>query len=106
TVGGLEANMPAEKAGLKENDRILAMDGIPLASIEVMIEQLQKTKDKPVDLTILRDGKQIHLQVTPVLAPTETPGEKHYQLGFLWKPLTKVSALPISQAFSRSWEEN
>ncbi len=106
TVGGLEANMPAEKAGLKENDRILAMDGIPLASIEVMIEQLQKTKNKPVDLTILRDGKQIHLQVTPVLAPTETPGEKHYQLGFLWKPLTNVSALPISQAFSRSWEEN
>lgn len=106
TVGGLIANMPAEKAGLRENDRILAMDGMPLASIEVMIEQLQKTKDKPVDLTVLRDGKQLHIQVTPVLAPTDTPGEKHYQLGFLWKPLTNVSALPISQAFSRSWEEN
>lgn len=106
TVGGLEANMPAEKAGLKENDRILEMDGKPLPSIETMIEQLQETKNKPVDLTVLRDGKQIHLQITPVLAATEMPGENHYQLGFLWKPLTKVSTLPLPQAFSRSWDEN
>lgn len=106
TVGGLEANMPAEKAGLKENDRILEMDGKPLPSIETMIEQLQETKNKPVDLTILRDGKQIHLQITPVLAATEMPGENHYQLGFLWKPLTKVATLPLPQAFARSWDEN
>src|ERR1700678_203421 len=51
-IGQLDPTKPAAKAGLKEDDRIVALDGKPLVSIEAMIESLQQTKDKPVDLTV------------------------------------------------------
>ncbi len=106
TVGSLETDMPAAKAGIKENDRITAMDGTPLPSIDVMIEKLQQTKTKPVELTVLREGKQLKFTVTPVLASTESAGENRYRLGFLNKPEMKVGSLPFVQAFDRSWDEN
>ncbi|HWY19926.1 MAG TPA: RIP metalloprotease RseP, partial [Candidatus Acidoferrum sp.] len=50
-IGQVEPNKPAANAGLKEDDRIVALDGKPLVSIEAMIERLQQTKDNPVDLS-------------------------------------------------------
>ena len=97
-VGQLEAGTPAAKAGLKENDRIVAMDGQPLVSIEAMIERLQQTKDKPVDLTVQRGGETQNFHLTPVLAKTEDPKEQRYRLGFLNKSETKVTTLPFTQA--------
>ena len=43
-VGQLDPGLPAAKAGVKENDRIVAMNGKPVPSIESMIESLQETK--------------------------------------------------------------
>src|ERR1700722_17168086 len=70
-VGKLEPNKPAAKAGLKEGDRIVALDGKPLVSIEAMIESLQQTKDAPVDLTVIRGDQTIPFHLTPGVAKTE-----------------------------------
>src|SRR5580704_15384820 len=70
-VGQLEANTPAANAGLKEDDRIVAMDGQPLVSIEAMIERLQQTKEQPVDLTVLRGNQTQNFHLSPVLSKTE-----------------------------------
>src|SRR3989441_10129414 len=43
-VGNLEPKMPAAKAGIKEGDKVVAMDGKPLPSIDTMIERLQESK--------------------------------------------------------------
>ena len=40
-----------------------------------MIESLQETKDKPVDLTVLRGGQTLHFRMPPVLSKTEDPKE-------------------------------
>jgi regulator of sigma E protease len=104
-VGDMEPDMPAAKAGIKEGDKVLAMDGQPVPSIDAMIESLQETKDKPIDLTVLRDGQQLNIRVTPVLARTET-NEKRYRIGFLNTPEMKVGSLPFVQAFERSLDEN
>jgi len=105
-VGDMEPDMPAAKAGIKEGDKVLAMDGKPLPSIDAMIESLQETKDKPIELTILRDGQQLNFRVQPVLAKTENGDEKRYRIGFLNTPEMKVGSLPFVQAFDRSLEEN
>ena len=105
-VGDLDANMPAAKAGIQEGDKIVAMNGTTLASIDQMIEMLQETKDKPVTLNVLRDGKQMQFTVQPVLAPTEDPNEKRYRLGFANAPETKVRTMPFAAAFQHSLEEN
>ncbi len=105
-VGRVESGTPAAKAGIKEDDRIIALDGQPLPSIESMIERLQQTKDKPVDLTVIRRGQNLSFRMTPVLSKTEDPKEQRYRLGFLNKSETKVTTLPFSQAFSLSLEQN
>jgi regulator of sigma E protease len=105
-VGRLEAGTPAAKAGIQEDDRIVAMDGQPLPSIESMIERLQETKDKPVDLTVIRGSQSLSFHLTPVLANTEDPKEQRYRLGFLNKSETKITKLPFTQALSLSLEQN
>ncbi len=105
-VGQTEAGTPAAKAGLKENDRIVALDGKPLVSIEAMIERLQQTKDAPVDLTVIRGNQTLDFHLTPVLAKTEDPKEQRYRLGFLNKSETKVTKLPFAQALTLSLQQN
>ncbi len=105
-VGRLELNTPAAKAGIQEDDRIVAMDGQPLPSIESMIERLQQTKEKPVDLTVIRSSQTLSFRVIPVLSKTEDPKEQRYRLGFLNKPEMKVTTLPFAQALSLSLEQN
>jgi regulator of sigma E protease len=104
-VGDLEPNMPGAKVGLKERDKIVSMDGQPVPSIQVMIERLQQTKDKPVQLEVLRNGETLHFTATPVLANAAS-GEKHYRLGFKNSPETKVTSLSLPQAFSHSVADN
>jgi len=105
-VGRVEADTPAAKASLKEDDRIVAMDGQPLPSIESMIERLQQSKDKPVELTVIRGGQTLTFNLKPVLSKTEDPKEQRYRLGFLNKSETKVTTLPFTQALSLSLEQN
>jgi regulator of sigma E protease len=105
-VGDVETNMPAARAGLKEGDKVVAMDGVPLPSIENMIERLQVTKDKPVVLEVLRDGHPLTFRIQPVLAKTEEPNEQKYRIGFQNSPEMKVITLPFREAFDHSLAEN
>jgi regulator of sigma E protease len=102
----VEADTPAAHIGLKEDDRIVALDGQPLVSIEAMIDRLQQTKDTPVDITVLRGNQTLDFHVTPVLAKTEDPKEQKYRLGFLNKEDTAVKRLPFVQAVGLSLQEN
>src|SRR6266568_5103798 len=105
-VGAMEAKMPAAKAGMQEGDKVVALDGKPLPSIEAMIESLQQTKDKPITLTVIRNGETKNFAVTPVLADTESNAEKRYRIGFQNTAEMRVSRLPFSEAFTRSLDEN
>lgn len=105
-IGDLEPNMPAAEAGLKEGDKIVSMDHQPVPSIQSMIQLLQKSKSKPVELGVLRDGQALTFTTTPVLADTADAKEKHYRLGFRNMPETKVIRLSLPAAFSRSLEDN
>jgi regulator of sigma E protease len=105
-IGPMEHGSPAEKIGLHENDKIVALNGQPLYSIETMIESLQETKSQPVDLTVERSGQTLQFHVQPVLAPTEDPKEQRWRLGFLNKGETTMSQLPFSQAFAMSLDQN
>ncbi|SRR5579872_51658 len=105
-VGKLDASMPAAQAGMKEGDRIVAMNGTPLLSIENMIEQLQELKDQPLDLTVIRDGATLDFKTHAVLSTTDDPKEHRYRLGFVNKGETKVTRLPFVDALTLSLSEN
>jgi regulator of sigma E protease len=105
-VGRVEPQLPAAKAGIKEEDQIVALNGQPVHSLESVIDSLQQTKDKPVDLTVLRGGQTLQFRMSPVLSKTEDPKENRYRLGFSNKGEVKVTTLPFAKALSLSLERN
>jgi regulator of sigma E protease len=105
-IGKLDDDMPAVKAGMREDDHVVAMDGSPLGSIQAMIELLQESKDKPVDLTVLRGNQTLTFHLQPLLSKTEDPKQQRYRLGFLNKEETTVKRLPFGEALTLSLQEN
>ena len=105
-VGRVEPNLPAAKAGIKEEDRIVALNGEPVHSLESVIDSLQQSKDQPVDLTVERGGQTLHFRMSPVLSKTEDPKQNRYRLGFSNKGEVKVTTLPFSKALNLSLERN
>jgi regulator of sigma E protease len=105
-IGDIEAGMPAAKAGLRVGDTILAIDGQPISSIQAMIDSLQRTKDKALQLLIRRKGKDLAFNVTPVLAATPGTDEKHYRLGFRNSYQISVTRLSLPDAFDQSLSTN
>jgi regulator of sigma E protease len=104
-VADVEAGMPAAKAGIKEGDEIVAVDGKPVPVIEALIDTLQQTKDRIVNVEILRDGQTLTFPLQPVLADAEGK-EKRYRVGFESTPRMKVGKLSLVPAFQRSLEDN
>jgi regulator of sigma E protease len=102
-ITDLEAGMPAEKAGMKLGDEIVSVDGQPIAGLEAMIESLKRTRDKPIQITVMRDGKPLTFTVQPVLSNIK--GDERYRVGVASAPM-KVSSLPLAAAFRRSVEQN
>jgi regulator of sigma E protease len=104
-VADVEANMPAAKAGIKEGDQIVAVDGKPVGMIEALIDSLQVTKDKIVNVEVLRDGKKMSFQLQPILADAEEK-TKRYRVGFESTALMKVGQLSLIPALQRSIDDN
>ncbi len=63
---GVSPGSPAEKAGLKAGDRIVAINGKRVQNIEQMMSLYAELEPgKPAQLTILRDGKEITVEIVP-----------------------------------------
>jgi regulator of sigma E protease len=65
-VGNVVTAMPAYKAGLKERDSILAVNGTPVKVWDDLPRAISSQTDKPVVLRVMRGGQVFDLTVTPV----------------------------------------
>ena len=72
--------LPAQRAGLKENDLIAAVDGQKIQWWGEFTERVRGSNGKPVALDVNRNGQALHLVVTPQAA-TNDRGETIYQIG-------------------------
>jgi len=104
TVTELVAGMPAGKAGIQLNDHIIAINGVAMHSVYSIIHYLQSNGDKPVDVTVERNGKELHFTMTA--AKKEENGQTGYRLGFGIAGYVKVEKLPFDKALSMSLQEN
>lgn len=66
SVQSLIAGEPAEKAGLKAGDVIVAINGNRMVFGSQVSEAISKNPDVPIQMTIRRDGAEQTLAVTPV----------------------------------------
>lgn len=60
-----QADSPANRAGLKAGDVILAVNGKDLTDVEQLRKTIEVSKNQSVDLTIERSTQKVQLKVTP-----------------------------------------
>jgi regulator of sigma E protease len=93
-AGTVDPGSPAEKAGLQTGDVLLSVQGQPIISLRDLQQTLDKSQSKPVQLNVLRNGKEIPVSVTPRLM--ETPrSQPRYRIGI---SLMQVEQLPFPVA--------
>ncbi len=90
-VRELMPGKPAEKAGIKPDDRILAMDGVSLFTWEQLVRRMAATAKgeeeatpRPVKILVSRAGERLTLNLTPeMLREVRAPD-------VIWRPVMGV----------------
>src|SRR5580658_4071401 len=101
----VEPGMPADKAGIKVGDQILSANGQAIPHLGALIQLLNRTKDQPLELVVLRNGQKQTFTLKPVLTPGASAQEPAYRIGVASLP-TKVVKLNFSNALQQSLLEN
>ena len=91
-VAGVEAGSPAQKVGIRAEDRIVAINGLRVTA-ENLPDAILGSRGRPVRVTVERDGVTRRL---PPVAPMKTPDG--YRLGIIRKGV----GVPPGDAFVRS----
>ena len=65
-VGSVVTGMPAYKAGVREGDRVLSVNGNPIQTWDQLPDALRGTVDQTVHLELERDGRRLMLDVVPM----------------------------------------
>lgn len=70
-VGGVTPGLPADKAGLKKGDVVLAIDGEQISKWDDLSRIIRSSKGKEITLKVKRDSEVIDLKVTPQASNTK-----------------------------------
>ena len=72
-IHSVEESSPAQRVGLKQNDRIISVDDVPLYSLASLIDYLENGENSVVNLTIERNDGTITIPVQPEMVPYTKP---------------------------------
>jgi len=86
---------PAERAGLKEGDRLLAVNGQKIDYWGQFVERVRGSKGQSIKLELERKGQLVHADVTPQAGVAES-GETIYQVGVAVLDPTSYRRVSIS----------
>lgn len=64
-IGGVAEASPAAEAGLRAGDRVLSIDGEPVDDWQDVNMAMVVAPDRPLELTVEREGRTIPVQVVP-----------------------------------------
>ena len=98
-IGRLKPGSPAERAGLRSGDRILAVNGQPITQMTQFDAAITASKGKPITLEIARGDSRFQT----VLAAAKPDPQDPYR-GFL--PPTEVRKLSLLPALRESVQQN
>ncbi len=79
-VGQVLPGKPAERAGLRTGDRVVAVDGTPVSQWEDLVARIQSNLGRKMVLTVNRGGQTLNLSVTPEQSQ-DAPGKGFIGIG-------------------------
>lgn len=112
-IGEVLPDEPAARAGLRSGDRILEVDGAPIANWRELVSLIQQSPGDTLALGIERDGRWLQISLSPTVVQTEIGEQGRIGAGprideALFEPFeTRVSHGPLSaldEATYRVWD--
>jgi regulator of sigma E protease len=67
-VGKVVAGSPAEAAGLQAGDRVIRVEGEPIATFDALVAVIQPRAGQETELTVVRGGEELRVAVVPEAA--------------------------------------
>jgi len=104
-IGELSSNGAADMAGMKVNDKVLAINGQAIPDWASMSDKVNASQGQALTFSVLRDGKKIELQITPIL----NASLKKYAIGVgKWSnpDLYINQKYGVGAAITKGFEEN
>jgi regulator of sigma E protease len=80
-ITSVGANSPAEAAGFKTGDVVVAVAGQRVFSADELVQAIRGRPRQAVNITVERDGKLLTLSVTPNAEKDRTPGGDEVEVG-------------------------
>ena len=65
-ISGVESGSPAELAGIRKGDRVVAVNGQAVDAWDLLSEKIKESQGAPLNMQIQRDSQQLSLTVQPV----------------------------------------
>ncbi|MCI0413794.1 RIP metalloprotease RseP, partial [bacterium] len=102
-VGEVTKGMPAEKAGMKKDDALKSIDGLPMRGTEAVPLAIQRSMGKPLKVEIQRlEGGQL---VTRTLTITPVKQQNRWLIGFAPLERSVMVKLPFDKAIRESFSK-
>lgn len=112
-IGEVNSGLPADKAGLKADDKILSVDDIKIEDWSQWVKRIQASPEKTLSVNVLREGQQLTLSLTPEAKKLDD-GRTYGFIGARAKPsdipeeLTSLEQYDpfdaIGQALKKTWD--
>ena len=97
-VGQVLPGWPAAEAGLRTGDRVLSVDGQPVAEWSALVSRFQASPGRPLAIEVERGGERLALTLTP----REVNGRGRVGFGQAAATQREGGLAAISAAFSRT----
>lgn len=96
-VDQVSPGMPADKAGLRGGDEIIALDGEPIRTWPQVAQGIRSSGGKTLEFLVRRGQEQVTLQITPVQVQS-VRGEMIWQIGMVNRPSVVYRRLGLMAA--------
>lgn len=104
-VDQVSPGMPAEKAGLRSGDEIIALNGEPIHTWPQVAQGIRSSGGKTLDFLVRRGEQQVALQITPVQVQSPR-GDMVWQIGMVNRPDIVYRRLGLMAAVEQGFLAN
>jgi regulator of sigma E protease len=105
-VGSVTHGLPADQAGLKANDAIVAANGQPVTSPIEFSPLVQHGGGSPLDLKVLRNGQTVDIPLRPTWGDPGDGGGARWEIGISFRFATEQRRYSLPEAVARAAERH
>ena len=103
-IGDVIPGDPAEQAGLKAGDVVVALEGQPVMSWDELAEKIHQRAGQPTRLEVKRGTEALTITVTPKKGKVPGPDGKEMEVGLVGIRPGGATMMVRSNPFSAMWE--